>query len=552
MGQRSMRGSERSTMPMSGTPRGLAEIHRLMTEASTAYGRGELSVAAGLCTRVLSAQPAFPEALHLAGLCALGMGEARRALPLLEQAASLKPGDGQLAHNLGIARVEAGDLTAAHAAFTHAAALDPKNPSTQFNLGVISEREGDEERAEAAYRRCLALAPRDAAAAAALAALCEQKSGLEEAEHWCGIALGLDPADPVARLTRAQLDFRAGDHVGAAATLEALLAAPLSPRNRAIAAGRLGAVYDRLDRPAEAWRMWLTAKQVLRENGQSEQGTGVYGLDVARRIAREMEALLASPGVAADGEAPVFLVGFPRSGTTLLDQILSGHPRIVVLEEKDTLQDLCGRYALSDAGMQAFLGAGSQALADDRRRYWRRVDGYMPARPRERLFVDKLPLNTLFLPLLARLFPEARFVFALRDPRDVVLSCFMQTFALNEAMRHFLTLEGSAAFYAAVMEIGLRSLAALPHRIHTVRYEDVVADTEGEARRLLGFLGLAWEPEVLDVQATAKRRRINTPSYHQVARPIYGDARERWRRYAKQLEPVMPTIAPFIGAFSYT
>ena len=536
---------------MSGIPTGAAEIHRLMTEASAAYGRGELSVAAGLSARVLGMHPSFPEALHLAGLCALGMGDAGRAAALLGQAASLRPDDAQLFHNLGIARVETGALPAAHAAFARAAALDSGNPGTHFNLGVINEREGDEEQAEAAYRRCLALAPHDAAAAAALAALCEQKSGLDEAEHWCGLALGLDPADPVARLTRAQLDFRAGDHAGAAAILEGLLAAPLSPRNRAIAAGRLGAVYDRLDKPAEAWRMWLTAKRVLQENAQSERDTGVYSFDVARRIARGMDALLADLPAASDGETPVFLVGFPRSGTTLLDQILSGHPRIVVLEEKDTLQDLCRRYALSDAGIRAFLGASPQSLTDDRRRYWQQVDGYLPTRPRDRLFVDKLPLNTLFLPLLARLFPGARFIFALRDPRDVVLSCFMQTFALNEAMRHFLTLEESAAFYAAVMEVGQRSRTVLPDRVHTVRYEDVVADTEGEARRLLGFLGLGWDPKVLDVQATAKRRRINTPSYHQVARPIYGDARERWRRYATQLEPVMGKLQPFVEAFGY-
>lgn len=298
--------------------------------------------------------------------------------------------------------------------------------------------------------------------------------------------------------------------------------------------------------------MWLTAKRVLQENAQAERDTGVYSFDVARRIARGVDALLAGPPAAGNGEPPVFLVGFPRSGTTLLDQILSGHPGIVVLEEKDTLQDLCRRYALSDAGIRVFLEDTPQSLADDRRRYWQQVDGYLPTRPRERLFVDKLPLNTLFLPLLARLFPEARFIFALRDPRDVVLSCFMQTFALNEAMRHFLTLEESAAFYAAVMEVGRRACAALTERVHSVRYEDVVADTEGEARRLLEFLDLDWDPKVLDVQATAKRRRINTPSYHQVARPIYGEARERWRRYAAQLEPVMPTLEPFIQAFSYS
>jgi Flp pilus assembly protein TadD len=530
-------------------PGEMAEIHRLMTEASAAYGRGDLAVAAQLCARVLAMRPAFPEALHLAGLCALGASDHARAIALLDEAAALKPGDAQLAHNLGIARVEAGDVAGARAAFAHAAALDPKNPSAQFNLGVIYERQGDEEQAEAAYRRCLLLAPHDAAAAASLAALCEQKSALEEATRWCQTALQLDPKEPVARLTQAQLHFRAGEFDAAAAILEGMQPEVLSLRNRALATGRLGVVYDRLDRPAEAWRMFLAAKETLRASAPGVD-TGAYSFAVAERIHRSLEAMLAATPP-AEGETPVFLVGFPRSGTTLLDQILSGHPGIAVLEEKDTLLELARHHLLDDASLRAFMDASLEALAEDRQRYWRRVEDYLPGRSRERVLVDKMPLNTLFLPVLARLFPAARFIFALRDPRDVVLSCFMQTFALNEAMRHFLALEETAAFYAAVMEIGRRSLEALPGRIHRVRYEDLVTDTEGETRRLLAFLELAWEPAVLDFHTTARRRRINTPSYHQVARPIYRDAQQRWKRYALQLEPVMGKLGPFVKAFGY-
>ncbi len=528
----------------------MAEIHRLMTEASAAYGRGDLGTAARLCGRVLAQHPAFPEALHLAGLCALAANDHPAALKLLAEAAALKPGDAQLAHNLGIARSEAGDLGGARAAFVHAAALDPKNPSVQFNLGVISEKQGDAEQAEAAYRRCFLLAPHDAVAAASLAALCEQKSELEEAARWCHTALQLDPKEPVARLTRAQLHFRAGEYAPAAVILEGLQPEALSLRNRALAAGKLGMVYDRMDRPVEAWRMFLAAKEVLRAAPPGVD-TGVYSFAVAERIHRTLEAILAAPP-ASGSEAPVFLVGFPRSGTTLLDQILAGHPGIAVLEEKDTLLALAQRRLLDDASLQAFMETAPQALAEDQRRYWRRVEDYLPEGPQGRLLVDKMPLNTVLLPVLARLFPAARFIFALRDPRDVVLSCFMQTFALNEGMRHFLALQESADFYAAVMDIGRRSLAALPERIHPVRYEDVVEDTGREARRLLEFLGLQWDPGVLDVQATAKRRRINTPSYHQVVRPIYGDARERWRRYETQLQPVMPKLEPFVKAFGYS
>jgi Flp pilus assembly protein TadD len=538
------------------TPPQTAEIDRLMSEAAAAYGSGDTVFAGRLCERVLALHPAFPEALHLLGLCAMSAGDLPRAVNLLDQAVALKPDDPQLMHNLGIALAGYGDPATACSVFARAAMLDPANPDSQFNLAVTSEESGDAEQAEAAYRRTLVLAPQNAAAAAGLAALCEQKSALEEAAQWCDTALKLDPTDPVARLTRAQLDFRAGECGAAAHGLEALLkTSTLTARNRALAAGRLGAVYDRLDRPADAWRMFLAAKAALRDvlHIGAAADTGVYGFTVAERIGRHLDALLTAPSaVSNDGESPIFLVGFPRSGTTLLDQILSGHTGVAVLEEKDTLQGFLQRYALSDEGMQGLLDATAAELAGHRQRYWQRVDGYFPGRPREKLFVDKLPLNTLFLPMLMRLFPAARCIFALRDPRDVVLSCFMQTFTLNEAMRHFLTLEETADLYAAVMGVGRRTCAEVPERIHQVRYEGLVGDTAGEARRLLTFLGLPWEPAVLDFQATAKRRRINTPSYHQVARPIYGDARERWRRYAKELEPAMKKLEPYIEAFGYS
>lgn len=541
-------------MATSGTPGELAEIHRLMGEASAAFGRGDVPAASGLCARVLAIQGGFPDALHLAGLCALRAGDLVQATALLTRAVSLKPNDPQLAHNAGIALAESGDSSAARAAFARAAALDPRNPDSQFNLAVMSEEAGDVEQAEAAYRRCLGLAPRHAPAAAGLAALCEQRSDLPEAARWCSVALALDSADPVARLTAAQLEFRAGRDAEAAAILEALLGTDLTARNRALAAGRLGAAYDRLHRSADAWRMFLAAKTALRQTRQaaSPNESGSYSLAAASRVNRHLDALLSAPlAPAGDEAAPVFLVGFPRSGTTLLDQILSGHPAISVLEEKDTLQDSLYGYVQTDSSLQVFLRAGPAGLAEDRRLYWRRVESFMPLRPTEHTFVDKLPLNTLFLPMLARFFPTARFIFALRDPRDVVLSCFMQTFALNEAMRHFLSLEETVDFYGAVMEIGRRSLAAFPARVHRVRYEDLVADTEGEARKLLDFLGLPWDAKVLDIQATAKARRINTPSYHQVARPIYGEARERWRRYETELGPVMERLEPFVKAFGY-
>lgn len=529
-----------------------ADINRLMGEAAAAFGHGDHARAAALGKQVLALHPDMPEALHLTGLCAMCAGEMPSALALLERAAALKPADAQLIHNLGIARMQAGDAAGAREAFARAAELDPRNPESQYNLAVVRGELGDSAAAEQAYRRALELAPRHAAAASGLAALCEQENRLEEAERWSAAALQVDPADAVAQLTRAQLDARAGRHPEAVTRLQALLEQPLTPRNRALAAGRLGAAFDKAGEPKRAWNQYLAAKAALQQTLSIPMPEGAYSFTVAERVSRRLDALLAGlPIFTADPAAPAFLVGFPRSGTTLLDQILSSHPGIAVLEEQDTLQDFLAEFTLSDARLTALPGLDAAALAPWRELYWRRVEGYMPERPRQKLFVDKLPLNSVFIPLLARLFPGARFILALRDPRDVVLSCFMQTFTLNEAMRHFLSLDEAARYYAAVMGVAARAEAGLGPRVLRVRYEDVVGEIEGQARRLLAFLGLPWDPAVLSFHETAQKRRINTPSYQQVVQPVYDSARERWRRYMDELKPVLPVLEPFVDKFGY-
>jgi Flp pilus assembly protein TadD len=534
-------------------PATMADIHHLMGEASQAFGRGELQRAAEYAAEVLKLAPDNPDALHLMGLCLLQAGDARRAAALIRSASLRKPGDPQLFHNLGIACAEAGDVTGALSAFTRAAMLDPGHAESRFNLGVLSEAIGDVGGAERAFRDTLLLAPTHAAAMASLAVLLEQGSALEEAGRWNDAALQAAPEEPVANLTAAQLDLRAGRVAEAVPRLERLLAGDrLTARNRALAAGRLGAAYDRLDQPEQAWPQFLAAKAALRQlPGPAQNEAGVYSLAAAARMARHAGALLERVPAAA-GSVPVFLVGFPRSGTTLLDQILSGHPGVAVLEEKDTLLEVLQAHVLDDAELKRFIGLDPGGLEPWRRNYWQRVTEFMPKRDRDALFVDKLPLNSLFLPLMQRLFPAAKFLFALRDPRDVVLSCFMQSFDLNEAMRHFLSLEETARFYAAVMGVGGEAAGRLGGRVYPIRYEQVVTDTEGEARRLLDFLGLPWQPSVLDFQGTARRKRINTPSYSQVAEPIYTRAKERWRRYETQLAPVLPLLEPFVKRFGYT
>ena len=245
--------------------------------------------------------------------------------------------------------------------------------------------------------------------------------------------------------------------------------------------------------------------------------------------------------------SPAFLVGFPRSGTTLLDTFLMGHPDTAVLEEFHML----GAAETMLGNIAHLPDRTPDQLEQARRAYFAELDRHVD-RDFAGLIVDKLPLNMLGLPVIYSLFPDARIIFAQRHPCDAVLSGFMQSFTLNDAMACFLTIDGAAGLYDAAMSLFSASRDALPIASHTLVYEELVADPEAALRPLIDFLGLAWRPELLDYRSTAKARgAIITPSYDQVVQPLTKAPSGRWRRYARELEPVLPILLPWAERLGY-
>lgn len=247
------------------------------------------------------------------------------------------------------------------------------------------------------------------------------------------------------------------------------------------------------------------------------------------------------------GRAPAFLVGFPRSGTTLADTFLMGHPDVAVLEERHLL----GAAEIAFGDMRRLPDASPEQLLAARMAYLaelgRHVDSSFSG-----LVIDKQPLNMTGVPFIAAVFPDAKLIFAQRHPCDVVLSSFMQSFALNPAMASFLDVGDAADLYDAAMELFSlgRRRATIP--VHDLVYEQLVDRPEATLRSLLEFLGLEWRPEILDHRRTAVARgAVITASYDQVVRPLSKTASGRWRRYEEQLEPVLPVLLPWAERLGY-
>lgn len=482
-------------------------------------------------------------------------GDLEEAILLYERARALMPTHIHVLVNLAAAYRTQGRLPEARRTLEAALQADPGFAIAHNNLGNLLSDLGERQEALRCYERSAALDPRYADPLAGSARIAEQEHRLEDAASLAARALKLAPQSVSAALTLARVSLRQEAAAQATRILEALLrGAALSPTNRVIAQGYLGEAYDKLARYDDAFAAFSAANALQQEQYAASLGGSLGPLSPAS-IARLTAFLEQSdPGSWSQAPpavtSPVFLVGFPRSGTTLLDQILASHPSITTLEERDTLthsvdgllgEEALGRWAdLSPAEINYW-----------RERYWQRAASGCAGAALAPVFIDKQPLNAVLLPLIHRLFPAARILLVLRDPRDVVLSCYQQRFGMNTAMYQLLRLDTATAYYAAVMRLVAASRSKLALRLHVVKYEDVVASFEPTARSLISFLGLEWDERVREFTATARKRTIGTPSAAQVVLPIYASACGRWRNYRAFLEPHLPVLEPWVRAFGY-
>ena len=279
-----------------------------------------------------------------------------------------------------------------------------------------------------------------------------------------------------------------------------------------------------------------------------EQNREGFGRDLLQRWPKES---LVDDGL----PAPAFLVGFLRSGTTLTEQVLGSHPKLIATDESSIVheltQELQRMAAVGEHNSRALNTLTLAQVKVLRQFYWRRMREEYGDAVMSRQLIDKNALNTIELGVISVVFPEAKILFALRDPRDVCLSCFQQAFSPSPATANLTSLPGIAKQYAAVMGYWLAIREQIQPTYLELRYEDTVMDFEITFRRVFDFLGVEWHPAVNKFHERAQGRYISTPSFAAVSQPVYQSAVQRWVNYAKHFETVHPLLKPFVDAFGY-
>jgi tetratricopeptide (TPR) repeat protein len=451
------------------------------------------------------------------------------------------------------------EITRAEAMLDRLAALGSRNPQLLHLAGQSYRMIFRPEKAIQCFERVLAMTKQIPDAQLELAVLYERRHRLNEAMALIEDCLRAAPDYREAELFKGRLLRRLKDIQGAESLFRSLAVNEQAhPLVRAQAWTELAQKLDQEGDYDGAMQAMLKCKEFLRPDEapylQESEGLVRHLMNLAETLTPAHFQRWIEQGKSFQPQKVSVLASFPRSGTTLLEQVLDSHPGLVSSDEREAFgRDIFPAIWRSPATplptVAALDGVPKERLEQQRGRYFACMAAALNEPIGDRVHLDKNPTMTLLLPGMLRLFPEAKLLIALRDPRDVIVSCFMQYLPLNTNSVCYLTLERAARRYAQDMGTWLKLRERIQSPWLEVRYEECVSQLEREARRALEFLDLPWDPQVLQYRERLKSKAVSSPTYEAVSRPLYTSAIGRWRNYRKYIEPCLEVLQPCIKAF---
>ncbi|QBY05317.1 sulfotransferase family protein [Thalassotalea sp. HSM 43] len=571
--------SDEATTPSLETA--LAEIEK----AKDVHRQGRIDIALPVYQRLQQQFPQFADAWHMLGIVALQEGDLSKAKHWFEGAIERDAKVANYHVNLGICLAGMSQLEPALVCFDAALNLEPDNESALANSAsayldafqfdnakqVIAKLKQVVPNSIDGYRlmSSVLLAEKNTLAAIdelesayaiepssidlllQLISCYELQNNVAKANQYLQKAVSLQPGNPKVIMFQGILLRRQGEPEKASKTLAKALKYGLDEQTAIEANHQLGLACDESAQYPQAFTAFTQSNQLMsRMTRAAEQGDNYFAMLADYK---QVTNLVSQDNAHTDDtSAPIFFVAFPRSGTTLMEQVLKAHPSIATTDERSPITLIINQISNEFGDYPASL---TRLTDDDKQRFrsmfWQHVKS-LYADIEQRQLIDKLPLNIVHLPLIRSLFSQAKFIVAVRDPRDVVLSCFMQKFDLNAAMVNFLDLNKAADMYQQVMTLWQDYKQQLSTDDYIeYRYEDLVTDFNGTVEQVLAFTGLDWHDDMQQYRQKALARNIATPSYRDVTNKISDKAVARHKNYEQQLAPVADTLKPFIELYGY-
>ncbi|HIP23064.1 MAG TPA: sulfotransferase family protein [Rhodobacteraceae bacterium] len=512
---------------------------------------GKWAIAEAKLEEALKRYPSEYAFLELMGVAKLNLKNPKDAARFFKKAIQKAPKQAMGYLNLASAEIMIGALPKAQATILKALKLDPRSADAWMLQGDIHAAKAQMEKALACYTKASRLQPNTLKFTVKLLVTLEAQNKIDELEQQLKAFDASAPDHPVIKLFKGVVNFGKSEFAEAKSILEGFNFATPFHELELMRVRTLGLAADKLHLETEAMGYFAQAKALNRSFHQNPAPPEAFWEVCEMREAyTKNDAMKSWVYPSPHLDEPVFIIGFPRSGTTLLDTFLRGHKGLALLEEVPAVSKMRSALGTSaNHSITALDDLDEKAISLARKAYFDEVRAHKP----KGLVIDKLPMNLVFASEILRVFPRAKFILALRDPADAVLSCFMQNFRLNPPMATLDSPEDAAKTYAFSMQIWQNTAKALSPAFVTTRYEDLISNPEETLRPVVSFLGVAWEGAMLDHQTTAQARgHINTPSRTQVVKPLYQSAVARWERYAHLMPEAMEILAPWRKEFGYS
>jgi tetratricopeptide (TPR) repeat protein len=520
--------------------------------------RGELEAAIAAYQQALELSPGLRRTRFDLGLTCLNADRPERALACFDALLEADGPDPEVAMHAGLALHLLGRLSEARERLGQALKLAPDHPEAhRFMAGLLNEV-GEADAARDHLVTALESRPEDPELLADLADIHELGSELESMADAVERGLAVDSRHPRLLVAAARLDRRNGQLRRALGRLARIDPQHIPPRLALRFFQERGLTLDRLGEADAAMRAFETANRISAGDPRARRIDGDLFFRQIRAMHRwldsgRVERAESDRGQSDRGPDLCFLIGFPRSGTTLIETVLDAHRGVATIEERPTLEPLVDWLAESPTGYPGCLDTLDAADTDALRRAYRERVAELTDPGKPRLVVDKLPLRMLHVALIRRLFPDATLLWVERHPCDVVLSNFMQIYEPTPAFVHTTTLAGTVRLYDAVMSLWPRLAPLAGDRLLPIRYEALVADAESRLAAVFERLGLDWSADLLDPEHRLRQReRVRTTSYQQVTEPVYRRAVGRWQHYRRYLAPHFDTLATHVERMGYS
>ena len=503
---------------------------------------------------MIKIDPNIVNALNNLGIVYIKLKEFSNAEKYLNKVLDINPNHLDAYNSLGIVFAELGDYNKALFNVKKALELNPNFVSAHNNLGLINKKFEYFIEAEASFKKAIELDPKFMESHYNLMELYEKSNQNEKLESIITDFEKLFKSNSISFLYKSHVLYKKDLFSETIKNLESFSI----KNNTNLEIDRINLLaksYDKVDKIDEAFLYFEKANLLNSSLKHKEINKNNFLNEVKVRIdyfknTTNIEKLL---NHLQTDHRPIFMIGFPRSGTTLLDTILRSHPMIEVIEEKSSVKKLVNSLSkLTNKSFQNMNDIKEENINEIRKAYFEDLFSYTNEEDKQKIYIDKLPLNIIYIAEILRVFPNAKFIISLRHPCDCVLSCFMQNFKLNDSMSNFLDLKDTAVTYNLIMNLLKIYKLKFNFKFYEIKYEKLILNLNDQIKDLLNFLELKWDNSVLEYQKTAiSRNRIFTPSYDQVIKPLYLKSSGRWMKYRNKLSNVYPILEPWIKELKY-